>query len=59
VYCKDLIAELSSLGLGCRIFDIFVGITVYADDVILLAPSRSALQEMLKTTDKFDKYDNY
>ena len=28
VYCEDLIAELRSLGLGCRIHDIFVGITV-------------------------------
>ena len=53
MYCEDLIAEIRSLGLGCRIHDIFVGITIYADDVILLAPSRSALQEMLKVTEQF------
>ena len=46
------------LELGCRVHDIFVGITVYADDVILLAPSRSALQEMLKVTEKFAKDKN-
>ena len=53
LYCEDLIAEIRSLGLGCRIHDIFLGITIYADDVILLAPSRSALQEMLRVTEKF------
>ena len=58
VYCEDLIAELRTLGLGCRMFDIFVGVTVYADDVILLAPSRSALQEMLKVTENFAKNHN-
>jgi hypothetical protein len=58
VYCEDLIAELRSLGLGCRMFDIFVGVTVYADDVILLAPSRSALQEMLKVTERFAQKHN-
>ena len=41
VYCEDLIAELRSLGLGCRMFDIFVGVTVYADDAILLAGQHS------------------
>ena len=36
-------------------YTIFVGVTLYADDVILLAPSRSALQEMLKVTENFAK----
>ena len=53
LYCEDLIADIRHLGLGCRINDIFVGITIYADDVILLAPSRTALQEMLKVTERF------
>ena len=53
LYVDDLIVELRTLGLGCKIENIFVGITVYADDVILLAPSRAALQEMLKVTEKF------
>ena len=41
------------MGLGCKIQNIFVGITIYADDVIFLASSRAALQEMLKVTEKF------
>ena len=58
LYCEDLIAEIRSLGLGCRIQNIFLGITIYADDVILLAPSRTALQEMLKVTENFAKDKN-
>ena len=53
VYTEELIKELRKLGLGCRIHNIFLGIMVYADDVILLCPSRSGLQEMLNVTDKF------
>ena len=34
-------------------YRIFVGLPIYAVDVILLAPSRAALQEMLKVTEKF------
>ena len=58
VYCEALISQLRKLGLGCRMYDIYVGITIYADDVILLAPSRYALQEMLKVTDKFAEHHN-
>ena len=58
VYCEDLIAEQRSLWLVCRMFDIFVGVTVYTDDAILLAPSRSALQEMLKVTERFAQKHN-
>ena len=55
---RDLIVDLRTLGLGCRIHDIFLVITVYADDVILLAPSRSALQKMLNVTEQFAKDKN-
>ena len=58
LYVEDLIAELRSLGLCCRIHDISVGVTIYADDVILLAPSRAALQQMLKVTEQFAKEKN-
>ena len=57
VHFEDLI-ELRSLGLGCRMIDIVVGVTVYADDAILVAPSRSALQEMLKVTERFAEKHN-
>jgi hypothetical protein len=53
VYLEDLIARLRRLGLGCRVQGVYMGVTVYADDVILLAPSRAALQQMLKETELF------
>jgi hypothetical protein len=30
-----------------------MGVTVYADDVVILAPTRNALSEMLKVTERF------
>ena len=58
VYTEDLIKDIRRLGLGCRLQDVFLGIMVYADDVILLSPSRSGLQEMLKVTEKFAEKNN-
>ena len=48
IYLDDLIKELRALGLGCYIANKFVGATAYADDLMLLAPTRSAMKEMLK-----------
>ena len=43
VYMEELIARLRKLGLGCTVHGVYMGVTVYADDVVLLAPSRNAL----------------
>ena len=51
VYMEDLIARLRRLGLGCTVHGVYMGVTVYADDVVLLAPTRNALSEMLKVTE--------
>ena len=53
VYMEELIARLRKLGLGCSVHGVFMGVTVYADDVVILAPSRNALAEMLKVTEIF------
>ena len=58
MYTEDLIKDIRRLGLGCRLHDVFPGIMVYADDVILLSPSRSGLQEMLKVMEKFANKNN-
>ena len=44
----ELILLLQASGLGCHIGSRFVGTFAYADDLILLAPSLSALNNMLK-----------
>ena len=41
------------MGLGCHMGGMWVGAAGYADDLILLAPSRTAMQHMLKACDKY------
>ena len=50
---EEIIARHRKLGLGCKMHGVFMGVTVYADDVFLLAPRRNALAEILKVTDRF------
>ena len=60
VFCvsfDELLCKLSGAGYGCHIGDIFVGVLAYADDVVLLAPSPSAMRNMLALCDEFaDEY---
>ena len=53
IYIDDLIAELRKLKNGCYIADIFLACIVYADDICLLAPCRSALQLLLNTCEAY------
>ena len=47
VYLDLLIKELRELGVGCHVGGLFMGVVVYADDVLLMAPTRGAMQMML------------
>jgi hypothetical protein len=47
VYIDGLLTALSNAGVGCYIGNNFVGALAYADDIVLLAPSASALRRML------------
>ena len=53
VYIDELITDLRKLGLGCHMGGLWIGACGFADDVILLAPSRSAMVQMLKTCEQF------
>lgn len=53
IYMDSLLVTLSESGLGCYVGSTFVGALGYADDVILLSPSISALRQMLQTCEKF------
>ena len=53
VYLDTLLNNLRDAGVGCHIGGEFVGAFGYADDVLLLAPSRQALQLMLSICEKF------
>ena len=47
VYSDPLLQRLRALGLGAHVAGLFVGAVCYADDVLLIAPTRNALQRML------------
>ena len=58
VYLDDLIQKLRQLGLGCHIGGWWMGACGYADDLILLAPVRSVLQEMVKICEEYGQTHN-
>ena len=58
VYLDPLFAELRAAGIGCHVAGVFVGVVGYADDLLLLAPSRHAAQLMLRTCEAFTELNN-
>ena len=52
-YINDLIQRLQSLNKGCFIGGMFVGVLVYADDIVLLTPTPNAMRELLTICDDF------
>ena len=53
IYLDPLFALLRREGVGCNLAGLFVGVVGYADDLLLLAPTRDAAQVMLKLCEEF------
>ena len=53
LYINDIATMLRKHGVGCHFIDIFVACILFADDMALLAPSRSALQKMIDLCSEF------
>ena len=53
VYIDDLLVRLSNANIGCFIGSNYVGALAYADDLVLLAPTASALRKMLAICDVY------
>ena len=53
VYLDDLLVELRKLQLGCHIGGMWYGACGYADDLILLAPNRQVLQQMVSVFESY------
>ena len=53
IYMDELLLQLKRDGIGCHWGHLFAGAFCYADDLILLAPSLSALRIMLCTCEAF------
>ena len=58
IYVDEILQKLRSLGVGCYVGEVFMGALGYADDLVLLAPSRTAMQLMLNTCEEFATKNN-
>ena len=58
VYLDDLLITLRQLQLGCHIGGWWFGAVGYADDLMLLAPNREVLQEMLRVCQQYAREHN-
>ena len=52
-YMNNLFQLLRNSGAGCCIGDYYAGVFGYADDLLLLCPSRDGLQKMLKIAEDY------
>ena len=53
IYIDKLIKQLRYSSIGCKISNFYLGVWVYADDIILLSPSRRGLQDMVNICEQF------
>ena len=58
VYLNPLFDLLRNADVGCRIGGLFCGVVGYADDLILLAPNRTAAVQMIKICENFAEENN-
>jgi hypothetical protein len=58
VYLDLLVKELREIGLGCHVGGMYMGVVVYADDVLLMAPNRAAMQVMLSKCEVYARENN-
>ena len=53
VYFDDVLYKLQRDGVGCYIDQYFLRALVYADNIVLVAPTASAMKQMLKICEPF------
>ena len=51
-YVRNLLTSVAECNIGCRVGGVFTIIFSYADDMILLAPSWSAMQQIFELLEK-------
>jgi uncharacterized membrane protein YqgA involved in biofilm formation len=44
VYIDDIVSVISASGIGCHLSNVSLAVLIYADYILLLAPTVSALQ---------------
>ena len=58
IYIDELILKLKKSRLGCYIDSVFVGVFVFADDILLLSASRAGLQALVNICSDFASNQN-
>ena len=53
VYIDDLLHRVRSLRVGCQIGNRSTNVLAYADDIVLLSPSRAGLQKLVEVCELF------
>jgi hypothetical protein len=53
IYVDDLLILLSKAGVGCFMGPNFVGALAYADDIVLIAPTPTALRKLLSICERY------
>ena len=53
IYIDGLLTKFSESGVGCYIGDNFLGSLGYADDIVLIAPSPSAMRKLFAICDGY------
>ena len=53
IYIDKLLVELSNSRVGCHIGSYFIGALAYADDIVLITPTPSAMRTLLSICDTF------
>ena len=53
IYVDDLIRLLRSKGIGCHMIEMFVACLFFADDLCLISPTKSTMQELLDVCQKY------
>ena len=57
MYLDELLVSLSKANVGCFLGNSYVGALAYADDLVLIAPTASAMRRMLSICDAYAAID--
>ena len=58
IYIDEILVNIRNLGVGCYVGELFMGAMGYAYDLLLPAPSRTAMQMMFQACEEFGNRNN-
>ena len=53
IYIDELLLKLKNAGFGCHIGNYYFGAVGYADDIVLLCPTKEGLSEMIRICETY------